>query len=229
MVYVPLDLGFVDDPKIMRAGLDGAGLYAQSLVIAKRLMSDGVLERMHLYRLGADDALIDRLIDLGLYQGVTSGRTDPDVSAVRISAWLKHNKSVSELQEARASDAQRKRLTRGVRPNGRNGTSENVRSIETETEKKTDTRERESFEAWWSEYPRKVARQEAAKAYAKALRRSDPAAILAGLHAHKAMWEAEQRPPDKVPHAATWLNGERWRDDVAPPPPTVDSTGRLVV
>lgn len=83
-LYVPLDVNFPDDDKIEAVGLDGAGLYAMSLCLAKRLLDDGRLTRVKLRKLGGDDALIDRLIDVGLYTRVAD-------DAVRISAWLGHN------------------------------------------------------------------------------------------------------------------------------------------
>lgn len=83
-LYVPLDVNFPDDDKIEAVGLDGAGLYAMSLCLAKRLLDDGRLTRVKLRKLGGDDALIDRLIDVGLYTAVAD-------DAVRISAWLGHN------------------------------------------------------------------------------------------------------------------------------------------
>jgi len=83
-LYVPLDVNFPDDDKIEAVGLAGAGLYAMSLCLAKRLLDDGRLTRVKLRKLGGDDALIDRLIEVGLY---TADAGD----AVRISAWLGHN------------------------------------------------------------------------------------------------------------------------------------------
>lgn len=134
-LYVPLDVNFPDDEKIMAVGLDGAGLYAMALCIAKRLNRDGALTRNHLRRIGADDTLIDTLIDVDLIRcdpTETSERTPPDPGmsawtrngALRITAWLDHNPSAEAIEEARAKDAHRKRLTRTKRPNGQTQTSE---------------------------------------------------------------------------------------------------------
>lgn len=83
-LFVPLDVNFPDDDKIEAAGLAGAGLYAMSLCVAKRTLTDGRLTRVKLRKLGADDALIDRCIEVGLYT------RDAD-DAVRITAWLGWN------------------------------------------------------------------------------------------------------------------------------------------
>lgn len=115
-LYVQLDVNFPDDEKVIAVGLDGAGLYAMSLCVAKRLMSDGRLTRVHLRRLGAPDDLVDRLIAGGLFV------PDGD-DAVIVAAWLAHNDSVSRIEERRASDAARKRVSRAKRPDGHADTS----------------------------------------------------------------------------------------------------------
>lgn len=69
-----------------------------------------------------------------------------------------------------------------------------------------------SFEAFWSEYPRKVGRAEAAKAWARATRSSDGAVILAGLRAH--LPDLLTKEARYQPHGATWLNQRRWEDPV---------------
>jgi hypothetical protein len=69
------------------------------------------------------------------------------------------------------------------------------------------------FESWWAGYPRKIAKQHAMKAYRSASKHTTPEQLMAGLEASKCAWARERRPIDKIPHAATWLNGHRWADD----------------
>ena len=65
------------------------------------------------------------------------------------------------------------------------------------------------FDEFWDQYPRKVAKRHAAKAYAQALARgATPAEILTGLQRHKFTPD-----PQYQPHPATWLNGDRWLDE----------------
>lgn len=70
------------------------------------------------------------------------------------------------------------------------------------------------FGAFWASYPRRVAKQEAAVAYRKAKKTAAPEEILAGLKRCELAWRAEGRNLDKYPHASTWLNGQRWRDEL---------------
>ena len=74
----------------------------------------------------------------------------------------------------------------------------------------------ERFETFWSFYPRKVAKGAARKAFPVALRKiktEDPFATL--CEAVRLFAEATKSADTKfIPHGATWLNGERWEDDI---------------
>lgn len=70
------------------------------------------------------------------------------------------------------------------------------------------------FERFWAAYPRKTAKKAALKAFAK-LAPSDEllGKMLAALARQSAtIWAGKEL--SFVPHAATWMNGERWEDDV---------------
>lgn len=75
---------------------------------------------------------------------------------------------------------------------------------------KGDAADAAEFDSFWATYPRKDAKANARKAYAKAIKSVTPAEIKAGLDRHLAKWAASD--PKFIPHAATWLNGERWAD-----------------
>jgi hypothetical protein len=69
-----------------------------------------------------------------------------------------------------------------------------------------------SFTDFWTLYPRKVARKAAERAW----QRVDPSehgAILLALAQWRRVWRG--RDDDQyTPHAASWLNGERWTDEL---------------
>lgn len=71
----------------------------------------------------------------------------------------------------------------------------------------------QDFDPWWFSYPRKVGRAAALVAYRKARKVASAEDITGGLDRSKAQWQREDRPPDKIPHATTWLNQRRWEDD----------------
>jgi uncharacterized protein YdaU (DUF1376 family) len=83
-----------------------------------------------------------------------------------------------------------------------------------------------SFAEFWLAYPRKVAKSKAAQAWLKlSPNRELVAVILAAVEAQK---RSEQWTKDNgqfIPHATTWLNQERWNDEL-PPASTVTPTPR---
>ena len=70
------------------------------------------------------------------------------------------------------------------------------------------------FREFWKEYPKKVAKKDAHKAFMKACRNEQTFnEIMAGLEQSKEIsWS--RRDMKYIPNAATWLNGERWTDDL---------------
>lgn len=65
------------------------------------------------------------------------------------------------------------------------------------------------FERFWKVYPRKVGKGQALKAWNTAVRKADPESIIEG--AERYPWPED---PSFVPHASTWLNGQRWEDEL---------------
>lgn len=72
-----------------------------------------------------------------------------------------------------------------------------------------------TFVDFWNQYPRKVSKRDALKAWEKAVRVESPEAIIAGLI--RQIPYLNSRPMEFRPHPATWLNGWRWEDEVQAP------------
>ena len=73
----------------------------------------------------------------------------------------------------------------------------------------------DGFAEFWNAYPRKVAKPDALKAWAKL--KPDPdlqAAILDALAIQARAWTDKKY----IPHPATWLNGRRWEDEISAAP-----------
>lgn len=71
------------------------------------------------------------------------------------------------------------------------------------------------FQAFWTKYPRKEGRKNALAKWKRL--NPDPelfASIMAGLD--RAL-RSEQWRRGVIPHPTTWLNGERWEDELTPP------------
>src|SRR3546814_20936382 len=70
------------------------------------------------------------------------------------------------------------------------------------------------FEQFWNTYLRKVAKGAARRAYEKAGKLADHAAIMAGLGRYIAYLERYPTESRFICHASTWLNQERWTDEL---------------
>lgn len=74
-----------------------------------------------------------------------------------------------------------------------------------------------SFETFWKLYPRKTAKDNARKAFAKINPNAELLAeIMASLAKHATCQAWLKDDGQFIPHAATWLNGKRWNDEVKP-------------
>lgn len=63
------------------------------------------------------------------------------------------------------------------------------------------------FDQFWSAYPRKESKGQARKAFKAALKKTDLPTLLAALGS------IDRSDPKFIPHASSWLNGERWLDE----------------
>ncbi len=111
------------------------------------------------------------------------------------SAPQDHQKSEDLFGKSAAAEE-----SKGNRKDGGKARSSRPKSMETEPE---------GFAAFYEAYGYKVGRKDAARAFAKAIRKTPPAVIMRAIPAFHAA------NPDRRywPHPATWLNGERWKDE----------------
>jgi 5-methylcytosine-specific restriction endonuclease McrA len=85
--------------------------------------------------------------------------------------------------------------------------------------------QRERFDRFWTAYPRKTAKQDAMKAFAR-LNPDDALldTILTALEKHKKSDQWTRDSGQYIPHPATWLNGKRWTDEMTTAQPRTAKT-----
>jgi hypothetical protein len=69
------------------------------------------------------------------------------------------------------------------------------------------------FDEFWSLYPRKIAKATARKAWQKLSAEQQLMAAKA-INTHCEYWKAKETELEFIPHCATWLNGERYEDEL---------------
>jgi len=127
-LYVPLDVNAYEDSRLIRVGSAGELLWYRALQLAKRLETDGVLERAQLLRISPrGNHTIDSLVAVGLLRPV-DGET-----CFELAGWLSRNPSVADIEAKRAADRDRK--VRGGKANGTPVSGRNPDGIRTESER----------------------------------------------------------------------------------------------
>ena len=71
----------------------------------------------------------------------------------------------------------------------------------------------EMFEEFWALYPRKIAKAAARKAWSKMTSEQQLMAAKA-ISTHCEYWKVKETELEFVPHASSWLNGERYEDEI---------------
>ena len=89
--------------------------------------------------------------------------------------------------------------------------SEPINKTNSNHQKKNRSASLAEFDQFWNEYPRRVGKGSAVKAFERAMTKTDAKTIADGLD----RWKRSKDFPTEerfIPHAATWLNAERWLD-----------------
>jgi hypothetical protein len=102
-------------------------------------------------------------------------------------------------------------VTFGTPPHAKNGTHNKQVINKTSKEIKNITKN-VLFDAFWEMYPNKVGKGKAMSTWQKVMREEKN--IMDALPRHVAQWVALGTEKKYIPHPATWLNQQRWLDEV---------------
>ena len=81
-----------------------------------------------------------------------------------------------------------------------------------------------TFEAFWTKYPRKVAKKTAMQSFAK-LPMDEQELAVDALETHLEYWKLKETEMDFIPHPATWLNQGRYYDELDMKPKQIKKPG----
>ena len=85
----------------------------------------------------------------------------------------------------------------------------------TVSDTKSDIKKDEQFEQFYKEYPKKVGKAYAKKSFEKIKLTDDLFnLIIINLKKQKEAWEHNKTNKQYIPNPSTWLNQERWNDDI---------------
>lgn len=86
--------------------------------------------------------------------------------------------------------------------------------ITTSAEKSSHPNDTPHFLAFWSVYPRKIGKGAARTAFKKATQHASANQIIDAAKAFAIFCHEQKTEKRFIPHASTWLNQERWEDDL---------------
>jgi hypothetical protein len=72
-----------------------------------------------------------------------------------------------------------------------------------------------TFDDFWTLYPRHEAKKDARRSWDRMTPDQQQEAVVAIFHWRR-VWAAQMRDQRTTPMPATWLNGERWEDELPP-------------
>lgn len=201
--------------------------------IASALKADGCPDRLRVVgALHAVWSLADEHSADGRLDGYTLETLDDLIGWSGFSAallgvdWLKIDKQgieVPRFDEHNGASAKRRAMESERKRRGR---IESGQTSASKADKKRTREEKriynpivpETFAKFWNAYPRKQAKQKALSAFQKlSFSNGDFDRLLSALEAAKLCEEWQKEGGKYVPHAATWLNGRRFEDELPKP------------
>lgn len=218
-LYARFDIGMDENAKIARLSDAAFRALIEATFYSRRQLTDGFL----------DGFIAEKRWGHVLAELTSNHPERPSLVAVeggyQIRDYGDHQTTSADIQRKReaGSAGGRAKASKTVAPatevlEQKASTSSSTWLAKTETETETTTktlvrsRERESFEEWWSEYPRKEGKAAAQKAYGRALKVTTADELLNGLRRYKLAKIGTEKAFIKMP--AGWLNEGRWSDDV---------------
>jgi len=166
-------------------------------------LTDGEIPKSKLKAFGSRMRAAQELVDAGLWSYSATSET------FSIQNWARYQPEKASVLKKREDT---KKRVNDWRTGKSNAVTESVSNTSPDpTRTQPNKTKALMFDEFWELWPRKEGKANALKAYEKALSKISEDNLLSLTRAYAL---SPNRPEVKfVPHAATWLNGERWSDE----------------
>lgn len=234
-LWVKVDRGYLDNPKmidVLDASSTAPLMHLASILYSAQHLTDGhIAPGVARRKVGGtkDDERL--LIDSGLWHepGHDCGRCpQPTAGKVYIHDYLEHNQTAEKVEEvsAKRSRAAQKRWKSPDDATSMQSASKlHSKTVQLAMQRREEERRGDSsvpadaerghhpdeFDAWYSGYPKKVAKGAAKKAFDSARAKVSVDVLTKGRDAYaKAVKDTDKK---FIKNPATWLNAECWADE----------------
>lgn len=206
------------------------GLWTLAGAWSSHDLTDGFIPAFMIEEFGADEDLAEELVKADMWEHHTEGNE----AGYLFVKWGEYQPTEADVEAKREYERERKRQQRrdkggkfagqGSVPNmshrDNTGTPEMSQACPTVPDPsrpvptpKPLAQNDEHFEAFWKAYPRRKAKKEAQKKFAKAIKDgADPVKLIEAAEVYaKSMTGSEEK---YIAYPTTWLNQGRWDDEV---------------
>jgi hypothetical protein len=217
-LFVKISHNIVENPKIVTLSCEARWAYLESIVYAARNFTDGLIDRRILHQRWSKHVIEELTTNDEKPSWIMLENGDVEIYA--FCDWQMTAERRKEIQEQKrkagikSGEARRKTNTTrtGVQQVFEHNANKNELELEIELEKiKPLAIASPLFDEFWQLWPRREGKANAVKAWQKATRKISEVELVEKARAYV----TSPTVPAKqfVPHAATWLNGERYNDE----------------
>ena len=216
MTWFKVDDAFWSHPKTLALSKNAVALWVRAGSYSGNHLTNGVINRDVLPMLQGTTEDANELVNAGLWIDHIDGYVFHD--------WEVYQPTRDSVEKQRESWRLRQQKSREKNEKNENIPSRPVPSTHTRESHRESRRDKHGdiFNEFWDQYPRKIGKGHARKAFEKAITKVDPNIII---DAAKRYRDDKHRDPQYTAHPSTWLNGERWDDQ----PPEIKQSGPVTV
>ena len=229
-LFARLALDYFDHPKIMSLSAEAIVAHLEMIVYSRKYGTDGAIPMRFAMRFA--NHVLDELANNDSEKPSIIRNDDGTVTIYGYSDMQETSDQIEKRRQVRRdagrvganarwqTDSKSHSKSHG-KPDGKSN-GKKMAETETETETYISTSNDALFEDFWNAYPRKIAKKEAMKKFAKAVKDgTDPNTIIAGAKTYATSVVGKEQK--YVAHPTTWLNQGRWEDETTTTPTMSDA------
>ena len=217
-LFVKISHNIVENPKIVTLSCEARWAYLESIVYAARNFTYGLIDRRILHQRWPKHVIEELTTNDEKPSWILLENGDVEIYA--FCDWQMTAEKREEIREKKrkagikSGEARREtnRSRTGVQQVFEQNANKKELELELELEKiKPLAISSPLFDDFWQLWPRREGKANAVKAWQKAIKKISEPELLEKARAYVTSPTVPQT--QFVPHAATWLNGERWNDE----------------